>query len=465
VLHDSDCTYKAASRKVPSRKQAELRRQRREQDLQSRVESLECQLTTVLERLQGLEENRGGAAHLAATLEEDLSPHANDCANLPSLPPLQEALPVIEHYLATFNSVLPLFHPPTLLQTVRTWYQAPHSSDAVSWGVINVVLALAHHTSSTDHGCETGNAATYLNNAQSVVAEIMMRDATLPSVQVLLGLAMLFWSIDDLQPALILVGTALRLAHRLEIHSRKASEYCGASLSLQRSRVFWMAYILDRDISLQSRVAPLQLDTDVDLDLPPLDSEDDMAGFIFSVDGQTKMNYFRARVQLAQIQGNVYNSVYSTSAQNQDPEERARGAGRIMTALDNWRREIPPDFQIASIRPCRFSELSRFLCLLYSTCLSCRALTTFASASDSFHYSEWIRTVREYGGKVAAGQEISHAPIPQGWHALVDASREYMEFFNTIQCTDRFFLWYVTTPRLPLASPPPTANQTDARQV
>jgi hypothetical protein len=402
-------------------------------------------LTTVLERLRGLEEKRDGAAHLAANLLEDAPPQTNDGAALSSLPPLQEVLPIIERYLATFNSVLPLFHPPTLLQTVRTWYQAPHSSDAVSWAVINVVLALAHHTSSADHGHESGNAATYLNNAQSVVAEIMMRDPALPSVQVLLGLAMLFWSIDDLQPALILVGTALRLAHRLEIHSRKASEYCGPALSLQRGRVFWMAYILDRDISLQSRVAPLQLDTDVDLDLPPLDSEDDMAGFIFSVDGQTKMNYFRARVQLAQIQGNVYNSVYSTSAQNQDPEERARNAGSILAALDHWREEIPPEFQIASVQPYRLPELSRSLCLLYSTCLSCRALTTFASASDSFHYSEWIKTVREYGGKVAAGQEISHAPIPQGWHALVDASREYMEFFNTIQCTDRFFIWCVKT--------------------
>ncbi|KAI8630759.1 fungal-specific transcription factor domain-containing protein [Xylariaceae sp. FL1651] len=439
VVYKSDCTNKAASRKAPLRKQAALQRQRRETDLQSRVESLEIQLSTVLEKVKRLESNHFTPSSTASACSDDTAGVAKPASRLPDLPPLQEALPAVERYLANFNSVLPLFHPATLLQTVKSWYENPHSRNPVTWAIINVVLALAHHTSSMGDRTLIGNTATYLNNAQSVLTEIIMRETDLVNVQVLLGLVMLFWTAENLEPALILIASALRLAHRLGLHTRQSSKHLSPTLALQRSRVFWMAYILDRDISLQSRLAPIQLDSDIDLDMPPDEAEEDLAGFVFAADGHTKMNYFRARVELARIQGKVYDCVYSASTQNLSPEKRAQNATRITHMLDDWSSRIPPDFQPAALSRSRFSGLSKYFCILYSTRLSCRALISFASASDSFHYSEWMERLQDFGGKVAAGQIVPHAPVPQGWQELADASREYLMLFESVARTDAFF--------------------------
>ncbi|KAI1121204.1 fungal-specific transcription factor domain-containing protein [Nemania abortiva] len=446
VSYKSDCTNKAASRKAPSRKQAALQRQRRDLDLQARVESLEGQLGSVLEKLDRLEENENlsvtpipascGSASPAGT---QVIPPVQQSPPLPDFPPLHDVMPIIERYLSTFNSLLPLFHPEELLQTVRAWYQNPNTGDIVTWAVVNVVLALAHHTNSLGDRSPIGSTTTFLNNVQSALTEIIMRDTDLVSVQVLLGMAVLFWTAENLGPALIYIGTALRLAHKLGLHMRKGSEHCSRTEKLQRDRVFWMAYILDRDISLQSKLAPIQLDNDVDIDLPPLRAEGDLTGFIFADGGHTKINFFRARVELASIQGMVYECVYSAAAQSLSKEETTENAVSVLQILDKWGSKIPHEFQAATLSQSGFPGLSRYFCILYSTHLSCRALLTFGSASDSYHYSEWMRRLQDYGVKAAAGLAVQQAPIPLGWQALAKASREYMRLFTTVTLIDTFF--------------------------
>ncbi|KAK2781193.1 hypothetical protein FQN53_000737 [Emmonsiellopsis sp. PD_33] len=447
VVYEADCTYKAASRKTPSRKQTAAQRQLREGALQSRIDILEGQLRTVLEKVERLERvqslstsEQDAAASLPQTVSEDAGQNQN-VLNLPflELPPYQDVLPFFEHYLATFNAVLPLFCPGTLMETVRSWYQNPHSKDPVIWALINVVLALAHHISRPGELTPIGNPATYLNNAQSVLTEVIMRDTDLVNVQVLLGLVILFWTADDLSPALILIATALRLAHKLGLHTRKRSQHLSLGAALQRNRVFWIAYILDRDISLFARQAPIQLDSDIDLDLPPFEAKDDLTGFVFAADGHAKLNFFRARVELARIQGKVYECVYSASSQNSTSEERARNVAHISSMLDCWTSQIPSEFHTATLLQTDAYGLSRHMCILYSTRLSCRALISFASTWDSFHYSKWIGRWQDYGGKVVAGQAVSHAPVPQGWQTLVDECREYMRLHATVSLKDTFF--------------------------
>lgn len=50
--------------------------------------------------------------------------------------------------------------------------------------------------------------------------------------------------------------------------------------------------------------------------------------------------------------------------------------------------------------------------------------------------------MQDYGGKVAAGQVVSHAPVPPGWKALVDASREYIGQWEAVTHKDTFFIRY-----------------------
>ncbi|GAD92382.1 hypothetical protein NECHADRAFT_77135 [Paecilomyces variotii No. 5] len=441
---NSDCTYKAASRKTPSRKQAAAQRQLRDSALQSRVKVLEDQLSSVLEKVERLEKLSTPEHYTLSPTPESVSepvvlPRVSNVPAL-NLPPYEDVLPLVKHYLTDFNSLFPLFHSGALLQLVKSWYQDPHSRNPVIWALINVVLALAHHTSSPGEVTPIGITETYLNNAQLVLTEVIMSDTGLVNVQVLLGLVILFWTADDARPALFLVATALRLAHRLGLHTRKCSQHLPPASTLQRDRVFWMAYILDREISLHAGLAPVQNDSDIDLDLPPSELEDDPAGFIFASDGYTRLNFFRARIELARIQGQVYECVYSASAQNCTPEERSRNVACISDMLDDWTSRILPDFRITTLLRSGVSGLSRNLCILHSTRLSCRALITFASAWDSYHYSTWMGRLQDYGDKMIAGQSVSRAPVPQGWQTLVNECREYIKLYATVTPRDIFFI-------------------------
>ncbi|KAI1392649.1 fungal-specific transcription factor domain-containing protein [Hypoxylon trugodes] len=448
VIYKSDCTYKASSRKTPSKKQAAAQRQFREDSLQSRIKTLEDQLSTVLEKVDKLEKQSGSEQNTPNSTPRHASEEdtmvANWASSLPpilELPPLQEVLPIVEHYLATFNTIMPLFHSETLLQKIKDWYENSHVRDTVTWAMINVVLALSPHTGWSNNVAQTGNAAVYLNNAQSVLTDVIMGKIDLINIQVLLGIVILFRTADDLRPALILTSTALRLAHRLGLHNRKASEYLCPVVSLQRNRVFWIAYILDRDISLLSRLAPIQLDGEIDLSLPPSEATDDLTGFVFAADGRTKLNFFRARVELARIQGKVYESIYSPSAQNANSEERTKNVSRTLRMLDEWSSGLPTEFSLASLSQANVPELSRYLCLLYATPVSCRALLCCASAWDSYHYSKWVGRVQDYGEQVVTGQVVSHAPtLPHGWKQLVDESREYLKLFATVIPRDSYFI-------------------------
>ena len=202
-----------------------------------------------------------------------------------------------------------------------------------------------------------------------------------------------------------------------------------------------MAYILDRDISVQARVAPIQLDSDIDLDLPPFELGDDLAGFIFTANGEASMNFFRARAQLARIQGKVYEYVFSISAQKATHDERASNISHIFHALDDWSDQVPLAFWPSALSQTSSSGLPRYLCMLYAVRLQCRALVSHGCLSDSFHYSRWVADVRDYGEIITAGQDVlSQAPMSQGWETLVDESRAYLELFATVMTKDAFLV-------------------------
>ena len=416
--------------------------------MRSRVKHLETRLTEALEnvsRLQGLLPAYGIVSNSASAVQSirvddsGLGQDQDHCSM--ELPPLSDVLPAIEQYLETCNSVLPLFHARTLLRSVHNWYLYPTQRDCSTWAAINVVLALAHRGNNTADVFSTKKTAEYLNKAQSVLTEVTMSGASLLSVQVLAGLVLLYQGSLDLGPPTILVATALRLAHSLGLQSRTRSECLDAAAARQHNRVFWMIYILDRDISMRIRQPPLQQDSDIDLDLPPEEPDDDDAGFILSSDGQSKFNFFRARVQLARIQGGLYDCLYSVRAQKSSPETRADNMARIRRMLEDWAFRVPQCFSIRSLLKLCPSGMLRYFAILYGTRLSCLSLVSLAHSWDA----RWMEKLRDYGAKAGTGDAAMPvplpAPLPEGWDVLVKESRDFLEFFMSIQEKDASLIW------------------------
>jgi hypothetical protein len=269
-----------------------------------------------------------------------------------------------------------------------------------------------------------------------------MGEADIVNVQVLLGLAMLFQGTRNWKPAATLIAIALRLAHELGLHARRGSgsESLSVSDSLERDRVFWIAYIIDRDASMRLGQPPVQLETDMDIELPALEPEDG-AGLAFATaDGRSlSFNFFRARVQLAAIQGRVYESMYSVHAQSLSVPHRNANLAALRNMLDDWVSQIPARFRPNAILQTCNPDLVRSLGILYSTHLSCRALVCRAHAMET----PWLQSLQDFGGKSLQQRAIIEPVLllPQGWRVLVTESREYMRLFMGIERKDPAFIW------------------------
>jgi hypothetical protein len=265
-----------------------------------------------------------------------------------SLPPKDEAISLLKLYFARFNSVFPLHHQESFMQLVQTRYSTEYDGDVGWWSNLNMALA---------HGCRirTLHSETaieddedswgYLENALSVVPILVVRTPSLSSIQALLGLAVFLQATPVPRSYSLLVANAIRLGHSIGLH-RQESYHNGMPVAEieQRKRVFWLCYILDRDISMRSGQPPVQHDDDIDVDLP-CDNLSDGVGYIFLAYGLWPMNFLRLRIQLAAIQGAIYRDLYSAKATKQSDVHRAAAVQELDEKLKQWKSSTSIDFQ------------------------------------------------------------------------------------------------------------------------
>ncbi|KAF5536106.1 transcriptional regulator, partial [Fusarium napiforme] len=369
--------------------------------------------------------------------------------NILDLPPLDEILPIVDHYFTTFNGVIPLFQQPEFMKLLSTWYKQPETRDRASWAAIQTVLAIGYRTPQLSlrdsQSVHIEKADQCLRNAQTVVSELVTRDEDLLGVQILLGIVMLFQNSRDPKPASVLIGTAVRLAHRLKLHSQEAVMQFPAAEAEQRSRVFWIAYTLDKDICLRAQTPSCQFDEDIDISLPAL-APPDSVGLIWTQNGQVHFNYHRRRVELAYIQGKVYDLLYSNRSSKVTAQERQRRVTRLQSMLDQWYERIPNVFHIehvaATVGPSQLVQMTK----MHHAFL----LTEVMIHGIYSHNAEWVKRISSFSratitsvgnlenrGFDGAGKCQDQAPpLPEGWNHCVDVSRGCMKLFQEATPTE-----------------------------
>src|SRR5436190_17636644 len=219
------------------------------------------------------------------------------------LPPREEALSLFRDFFENFNCMFPLFHEPTFMHLVNMQYSRTPYEGSGWWASINVVLAIAHRLrvmSNLVPQEEDQKAWLYLKNAMGVLTELTMRNTDLLSVQALLGMSLFLMGTPNPQPSFFLTAAAIRLAHSIGLHKRGSGFNLNASESEQRKRVFWIAYMLDRDLCLRSGRPPVQDDDDMNVELPSEDPPDNI-GNIPLAHGKGKVNLFRLMCTFAVI--------------------------------------------------------------------------------------------------------------------------------------------------------------------
>ncbi|EXF75182.1 fungal specific transcription factor [Colletotrichum fioriniae PJ7] len=355
------------------------------------------------------------------------------------LPPLRQILPSIEDYFQNSNQVLPLFERESFVKMLRSWYAYPAHRKSDVWAAINVVLALAHRHSYASSYEETQNMQRYIDNVQSVLNKLVINEPSMLVLQTLLGLVLVFHGSADQGPASILIATAIRLCQGLRLHTKSTAQEFEPAEALQRSRVFWIAFILDRDLSMRLTQPPMHQESDIDVDIPSLNPPDDL-GMIMGFSGQ-KFNYFRSTVQLAYIQGKLYHMCFSVRALKLSGQEKSQNMLRIRKMLENWQDSIPIDFQPELAAATVATEYLRYICLLHYTHLQLIATTHYADS----HHLEWLQGLLSCNkGSTPAARSDLAARLPNCWDKLVTEARTCMHLYAATPENDSALTWLVS---------------------
>ncbi|KAK0728293.1 fungal-specific transcription factor domain-containing protein [Lasiosphaeria miniovina] len=310
------------------------------------------------------------------------------------LPPKPEALSLLKDYFENFNCMLPLFHQPTFMHLVERQYSSDPYRGSGWWASLNVALAIAHRLrvmSNLVPADEDEKAWAYLKNAMSVFTELTMRNTDLLSVQALLGMALFMQGTPNPQPSFLLIATAIRLSHSIGLHKRVTGFNLNPVEIEQRKRVFWIAYMLDKDLCLRSGRPPAQHDDDMNVSLPDADPVDNI-GNIPLADGKGKMNLFRVMCELAMVEGKVYNKLYSTKATKQSDGELLNTIGELDQELEDWKDSIPIDFRPEHEIKASHTPLILHIVMLHFNYYSC--LTTIHRMS--IHHGYWTSRLSNY---------------------------------------------------------------------
>jgi hypothetical protein len=359
------------------------------------------------------------------------------------LPGRQECYALLKDYFENFNSIFPLFHEPTFMHLVDKHYSLEPYDGSGWWASLNVALAIGHRlrVMSNAAGAEEDDVAwAYLKNAMAVLSELTMRNTDLLSVQALIGMALFLQGTPNPQPSFFLLAAAIRLAHSIGLHKRGSGFNLNEVENEQRKRVFWIAYILDKDICLRSGRPPAQDDDDMNVDLPSENPPDNVGNIPIPEDGsgRSTMNLFRLNCQFAQIQSKVYKQLYSVRASRQSDGELLNTIGELDAALEEWKDQIPidyrPEHEIKSVH----TPLVLHVVVLHFAYYNC--LTTIHRMS--VHHGYWTSRLSDY-----AVQGLNARPLnPRVFMSAalcVNAARTSIGLIRYIPQGDYACVWYV----------------------
>ncbi|KAM7182736.1 hypothetical protein V8F33_014060 [Rhypophila sp. PSN 637] len=420
----------------------------------------------------------------------------------PALPPLNELFPRLEDYFRNLNSTVPLFEQGPFQRMVYGSFSMDGTSTtagplltAASYVILaltyqhkatalpppslkftpeDCIIAVEALTSSLEACCHPPPPNNHDHNSEvSSQALILDSHHSLLGLQVLLGYTI--YQLRTPRPGAVshlssLVGRIIKLVHRMELNRAETALF-HPKTSLQRARVFWIAYILDRHISMNSHDPPLQQDDDLDVPIPVSTPGYGLVTFTTENGAQVPMDFFSARIHLAKIQGVIYQLVYSVRASNQSFESLASNVQIIRGMLAEWLStfvpgELYPDNLERIVGP---SSAVRELIALYFNYMFCLMHTH----KVGHHHAEWIARLvgysqevvtsgprsiinggssdatsmslqNDYGMDVGGSRSSTTWVSSPGWVELVSTAKECARLFRLVKRDDAALLWMTT---------------------
>ncbi|KAL4740208.1 fungal-specific transcription factor domain-containing protein [Aspergillus similis] len=286
------------------------------------------------------------------------------------LPSKEEAASLLYQYLQNFNCLCPLFEQAKLISL----FNGDNLSTALRvpscWASVNVVFALGIAFRVKDRTVahsEHQRSWLFIKNAFGTIHDLCLGQPDLWSIQALLGMSIFFLGTMSAEPCCFLAAAAIRMSEQIGLGRLNEDITLSSEDMEHQRRIFWIAYCLDREISIRFGRPPTQSDEDMSIELPTAIPMGD-GQISSSTSKQGDFDAFRAQCQLATIKGQLYKDLYSAAASDRPFPEIMASIGTLDRMLRNWREDLPPECRPESHGLLSVSQSSISVMLLYLHC-------------------------------------------------------------------------------------------------
>jgi hypothetical protein len=142
-------------------------------------------------------------------------------------------------------------------------------------------------------------------------------------------------AIEMCKPSLCwtMISTAAHLSQNLGYHRYQTMKDDSEEDRNAKIHVFWFIYVMDKTLSLRLGRASIIQDWDMSLPYPNIDSDHARFGSLVQ-QGQRGTELLLYWIKIAQIQGNVYERLFSSAAFLKPMNERANTAAELVDGLN-----------------------------------------------------------------------------------------------------------------------------------
>ncbi|KAI5792464.1 fungal-specific transcription factor domain-containing protein [Peziza echinospora] len=316
------------------------------------------------------------------------------------LPPKEPAKIIVEDFFINFNNLFPLFHKPTFEYLLDKHYSDDPTIDSGWYAAFNMVLAIScrlriSHPVAVDSAMAPwvgiDQSSNYFQNAAGVMPELLLRNSDLLTIQAILAMTLFMQGTANPQPSYFLIAAAVRIANSIGMHRRGNCFGLNPAEVEQRRRVFWIMYLLDKEMSLRSGRPGAINDDDINVELPDEDPPDGVGNMPLR-GGKGKINLFRLLAQFSQIEGKVYMLLYSAKAARQSDQELLNTIGDLDRELEAWKELVPLEIRPEHEIKMDESPLVLHVVMLHFAYYNC--LTTIHRMS--IHHGYWTSRLSNY---------------------------------------------------------------------
>ncbi|KAL2814254.1 fungal-specific transcription factor domain-containing protein [Aspergillus granulosus] len=266
------------------------------------------------------------------------------------------------------NCTLPLFDTPILMGLLEEHLSnptLPKGNYPERWAILNAAIAVAMQVRAArgSHSEMMGLSFHFFKNAFSMYPAIATRGTDILALEALLAMAIYMQGLSDTKTTSVLVSAAARLSLTLGLHQNPF--YLGknppAANYHRHMKAFWVAYILDKDISIRTGLPSTFDDDAITLDHPGPDlvmPASSTSGTGLENNIPSAASFFQMRVRLAMIDSKVEKQLrlFSKSASGQNATKILTLVAELDNQLETWKENLPSHLRPAH-QPITWSEI------------------------------------------------------------------------------------------------------------